>query len=299
MSDKKLDPTHIQVYMRRLLEAAREPMIDIDSDLWKYIVDQEVLSVDKLFIAAEQAPEALKEEMENLVHRFSINMPIMCEEAIANAWKRRTPEYQPALVLVKYKLLCPECNAEVITHDVNQKYDTFPHSLGTHSCENCDARHQWLVLHDRSVVSVPLPPSEYSGLSLLRYYDLEKELWLVIRDTFYVREGVIDMDKVYRYEEGTCPTNYLRVEQIVADGDSDPHGVFMFVRGITFKEACEHFGGIARKQLLDCNNRYLEALFPETKHDPQTDVSFNFPDDRADVIRAMALSPQQKPQENN
>jgi hypothetical protein len=34
----------------------------------------------------------------------------------------------------------------------------------------------------------------------------------------------------YFYDEHTCPTNFMsQVEQIIFDGDTDPHGVFEFV----------------------------------------------------------------------
>lgn len=35
----------------------------------------------------------------------------------------------------------------------------------------------------------------------------------------------------YYYEEGSCPTNYIsRVDTIIIDGDTDPHGLFEFMR---------------------------------------------------------------------
>lgn len=35
----------------------------------------------------------------------------------------------------------------------------------------------------------------------------------------------------YYYSEGSCPTNFIkRVQDIITDGDSDPHGLFEFVR---------------------------------------------------------------------
>ena len=35
----------------------------------------------------------------------------------------------------------------------------------------------------------------------------------------------------YYYDEGSCPTNYIsRVDTIIIEGDTDPHGIFTFVR---------------------------------------------------------------------
>ena len=36
----------------------------------------------------------------------------------------------------------------------------------------------------------------------------------------------------YYYEEHTCPTNFIRVPMIAVDGDTDPHGIFRFVRSV-------------------------------------------------------------------
>lgn len=38
----------------------------------------------------------------------------------------------------------------------------------------------------------------------------------------------------YYYEEGTCPVNVLngRFEKVIVDGDTDPHGLFEYVRTI-------------------------------------------------------------------
>lgn len=35
----------------------------------------------------------------------------------------------------------------------------------------------------------------------------------------------------YHYEEGSCPSDFFhRLEKIITDGDTDPHGLFEFVR---------------------------------------------------------------------
>jgi hypothetical protein len=35
----------------------------------------------------------------------------------------------------------------------------------------------------------------------------------------------------YYYADGACPTNYIsRVHAIIVDGDTDPHGLFDFIR---------------------------------------------------------------------
>lgn len=41
----------------------------------------------------------------------------------------------------------------------------------------------------------------------------------------------------YHYNEQTCPVNYLGVEQVRFGNDTDPHGIFEFVRVLTPEEA--------------------------------------------------------------
>lgn len=42
----------------------------------------------------------------------------------------------------------------------------------------------------------------------------------------------------YWYDEGTCPTNVLKLncEKIIVGGDTDPHGLFEYVRTIARPE---------------------------------------------------------------
>jgi hypothetical protein len=54
------------------------------------------------------------------------------------------------------------------------------------------------------------------------------------------------------YEEHSCPTNHVRCETIISEGDPDPHGIFTFVRRIDRPETLENCG----------DHQFLE-LFPE------------------------------------
>lgn len=55
------------------------------------------------------------------------------------------------------------------------------------------------------------------------------------KDVYFVVPGVHPEPDVSRYsvEEGSCPTNWLSdIEAIIIDGDTDPHGLFEYVRDI-------------------------------------------------------------------
>lgn len=83
--------------------------------------------------------------------------------------------------------------------------------------------------------------SEPHRTTFVRTLDL-----LVLRrsegDVFFVVEGLRIEDeklgegKSYFYEEHSCPTNHVRCEAIITDGDDDPHGIFEFVRSVDMPE---------------------------------------------------------------
>ena len=48
---------------------------------------------------------------------------------------------------------------------------------------------------------------------------------------FVVKQQAMDDEHAkYFFEEHGCPANFIECEAIVADGDTDPHGLFEFVR---------------------------------------------------------------------
>jgi hypothetical protein len=63
------------------------------------------------------------------------------------------------------------------------------------------------------------------GFALLRLRDYPRPLWFIVEYQF--GDGSGDME--YYFEEYACPTNFIPVEEIIEDGDSDAHGLFEFV----------------------------------------------------------------------
>lgn len=78
----------------------------------------------------------------------------------------------------------------------------------------------------------------------------------------------------YWYDEGTCPTNWLKtVDTIIINGDSDPHGLFAFVRTtmpLTFPRAAHY------------PDQEWPKIVPEA-YQPDAD----FVDERASLIAAL------------
>lgn len=95
---------------------------------------------------------------------------------------------------------------------------------------------------------------------------------------FFVVEGRAEFDSLdkireydrYFYEEHTCPTNFIRTEAIVTDGDFDAHGVFRYVDSawlteeyIAAKEAGTEQESLTRMfPLLLSHARRRAALIP-------------------------------------
>lgn len=62
-------------------------------------------------------------------------------------------------------------------------------------------------------------------------------------------------DGIYFYEESTCPTNFINIPMICANGDTDPHGLF------GFEEAIWQVGD------FDNNHEYFLKVFPQLSQD--------------------------------
>lgn len=71
----------------------------------------------------------------------------------------------------------------------------------------------------------------------------------------------------YYFDEHTCPTNFMRVEHVVFNGDADPHGIYHFVRWVSKKEICEKFGRTFAQmedaQMHGNGRDYWAEIFPE------------------------------------
>lgn len=64
-------------------------------------------------------------------------------------------------------------------------------------------------------------------------------------------------DKEYFYNEHTCPTNFLDVELICENGDTDPHGIFEFVDAVWMTD--EYLAAEEKGE----KDEYLAQVFPQ------------------------------------
>jgi hypothetical protein len=94
---------------------------------------------------------------------------------------------------------------------------------------------------------------------------------------YFVVEGCTkfeDMDEVrswrqHFYEEHTCPTNFIRIEAIVHNGDHDPHGVFEYVDTVWMTDA------YVRAEEEGTAADYLASVFPQLGETPTASTHRN------------------------
>lgn len=65
----------------------------------------------------------------------------------------------------------------------------------------------------------------------------EKPIYFVVPS----RMGDDAETNAYRFEEGDCPTNFFLggITTIITDGDTDPHGLFEYVKSVSDPEFLE------------------------------------------------------------
>lgn len=174
-----------------------------------------------------------------------------------------------------FHVVCPNCEEVMLDREYIQDMLSPSESGSTDStwkvsetCDSCD--HAYDFVYNRQTATMTykeIVPNYLSGLSLIR--SINDGLHLVIVDEF-VREkdsDNYDVDQSH-YIENTCVTNWLPVLAVCVMGDLDPHGVFEFVRGITFRDI-EKNHGYNRKfffdhlALMDTDEDALYHIFPE------------------------------------
>jgi hypothetical protein len=108
------------------------------------------------------------------------------------------------------------------------------------TCKGCDSSFMFWVDSPTDIRYGEIQTKGYYGLMLVRRPD--EELYMVVEQQFYVRDGKIALDQEYWVTSGTCPTNWFKVLMVAEDGDTDPHGCFEWVRSITYQDIEAKFG---------------------------------------------------------
>jgi len=168
--------------------------------------------------------------------------------------------------------ICPKCNSDMrvswyvdyVLSD-RKKAEGKPPTF-EQTCKGCDTSYEFFVHSPTDIDFKEIPTKQFSGLMLVKRPD--EELYMVVEQNFYVRNGKVDLDNEFWINESTCPTNWFKVLLVAEDGDPDPHGVFQWVRALTYVEIEEKFGykrDFLRGEGDDSNaqNEALLHIFPE------------------------------------
>ena len=128
---------------------------------------------------------------------------------------------------------------------------------GTWFCDDCGEGHRGVA--GNGVVSAELTGTRVDHPAVLLKLNPEAgDVYLIVRGHYWPghnngapmpEKPFTDKGQRYYYDEGTCPTNYLKdVITIMHTGkypSADPHGVFEYVRSVAMpdEEAFESGGG--------------------------------------------------------
>lgn len=137
----------------------------------------------------------------------------------------------PFAIDAKY-ITCPACQSK------HFRVDHLPSGIRTRwTCDRdeCGAEFRVEVLSDGNIETTVTGSRWAPCLVTLR---CEQPITIVVSHRQHDwakdrKENPDDADSNtrYYYEEHTCPTNFLGVEEVITDdGDHDPHGIFKFVK---------------------------------------------------------------------
>lgn len=151
-----------------------------------------------------------------------------------------------ARIKQRTSVLCPSCDCamhvdwyvDLVLSERRKKEGKAPTFEQT--CKGCDESFEFFVYTPTDITLRKIPTKEFRGLMLVKRPD--EELYMVVEQAFYVRDGKVDLDNEFWINESTCPTNWFKVLLVAEDGDPDPHGVFQWVRALTYAEIKEKFG---------------------------------------------------------
>lgn len=178
--------------------------------------------------------------------------------------------------LQRTSVVCPKCQYHMHVHwyvnfvlsDRKKAEGKSPTFEST--CGGCDVSYEFFVHSPTDIDFKEIPTKQFSGLMLVKRPD--EELYMIVEQAYYTREdGSVRLDQEYWVNESTCPTNWFKVLMVAEDGDPDPHGVFQWVRGITYKDIEAKFDysrGMLRGEDDDTNavEQAFLHIFPEIEN---------------------------------
>ncbi len=102
--------------------------------------------------------------------------------------------------------------------------------MPTWYCDNCGKGINVTRLENDEVEIEFSGKNTHKIFVLLRMTNRASPAYFVVESIVFAAEGEtpsIDMEHIeYYHEQHSCPTNFVKCEVIIDDGDEDPHGIF-------------------------------------------------------------------------
>lgn len=171
---------------------------------------------------------------------------------------------------------CPKCGNQHFR--IDHLFGKRSTSFGPWNCRSCYASFKGVVNKDHSVeiefIDTTVKNNAYIPVIVLLktqhkndpvYFAIEHWLQEYMVDDFVA--GTDQWLPTY-FENHACPTNFMRVERICVQGDSDPHGVMIVQDVIKKTTAIEQLRPTVSASVVDGGEHpidpfeYLELLFP-------------------------------------
>jgi hypothetical protein len=188
------------------------------------------------------------------------------------------------MALYKHEFaVCPWCEQKSGRRVDHLYGDRHPVTAGPWYCDECKRPFRVKV---NAPGDVELTKDEGNGqsftrsLALLKFEGKEGPVFFVMDHNRY-RSTLTETDEEnqdaqrYFFEEGSCPTNWLReCVVVIEDGDTDPHGFLDFVRAVDVPE-----------DFNEDDHQQLPMLFPEAFEGETIDGTVNRPTEIISVRR--------------
>lgn len=181
-----------------------------------------------------------------------------------------------AITSTKTYLHCPHCEKQTnstVDHVGLDKSRKQTSSFGPWYCNHCGGSFLGKALEDGSIELTLLEDKMIVTHDLLMLpANLPHPVYMVMngqRNSVYEKAAADSdedvNDRSYFYESHSCPTNWIpNIVRMIYDGDTDPHGLIKFVRGVDSSKIFDgDQSGLNIRQLL-CNEDVLRKHFPET-----------------------------------
>lgn len=124
-------------------------------------------------------------------------------------------------------IVCPECGK-----DDGFRVDHLEagRTWGPWSCDECGVSIRGVRTVSGADIEIVAAERRLPALLLLKIAGSEPPVFFVLKHDIYWPDDEAESRIRFLIEEHSCPTNFIDVEAIITDGDTDPHGVLRFVQ---------------------------------------------------------------------